>query len=70
MNSIASMNIDEAKLVAAFRVLGIPIGVALRRLENELLDGDAAEPPVKVAARCCETGEGCRFGIRRLLGLT
>jgi hypothetical protein len=70
MNSIASMNKDEATLISAFRVLDIPIRVALRRLENELLDGDAAEPPAKAPARCCEPGERCRFGIRRLLGLT
>jgi hypothetical protein len=70
MNSIASMNKDEATLIAAFRALDIPIRVALRRIENELLDGDAAEPPVKARAGCCEPGEGCRFGIRRLSGLT
>jgi hypothetical protein len=70
MNSIASMNNDEATLITAYRVLDIPLALALRRIENELLDGDDAEPPVKAADRCCETGEGCRFGIRRLLGLT
>jgi hypothetical protein len=51
-------------------VLVIPLGVALRRIENEALDDAVAEPTAKVAARCCEPAEGCRFGIRRLLELT
>ncbi|MGP0065049.1 MAG: hypothetical protein ACLQGP_15815 [Isosphaeraceae bacterium] len=61
---------DERKLLAAYRVLDIPFGEALRRLENEPLDEAAVELQAKASGRCCELGEGCRFGIRRLLGLT
>jgi hypothetical protein len=56
---------DETRLVAAYRALKIPLGVALRRLENEPLDEEPAEPPAK--AGCCEGGQ-CRFGWRKLFG--
>jgi hypothetical protein len=57
---------DETKLIAAYRALKIPLGVALRRLEDESGE-EPAEPTVKATDRCCE-GE-CRFGWRKLFGV-
>jgi hypothetical protein len=58
---------DESRLVAAYQALKIPLGVALRRLEDES-DEEPAEPPAKVTDRCCEGG--CRFSLKRLLGMS
>ena len=58
---------DETRLIAAYRALKIPLGVALRRLENEPLDEEPAEPTVK--AGCCEGGQ-CRFSWRKLFGVS
>ena len=58
---------DKKKLLAAFRALGIPVGLALRKLENEALDEASAEPTAKAPARCCD-GQ-CRFSLGRLLGM-
>jgi hypothetical protein len=62
-NPVGDQTMDESRLIAAYRALKIPLGVALRRLENESDEEPAAEPPT----RCCEGG--CRFGLKRLLGL-
>jgi hypothetical protein len=58
---------DETKLIAAYRALGISLGTALRRLEDESRE-EFVETPVEPAASCCEGT--CRFGWRKLFGMS
>ena len=61
--ALAGRTGDETRLIAAFRALGISLGTALRRLEDE-----SGEEPAETPARCCD-GE-CRFSWRKLFGVS
>ena len=73
-HSRRATNAQTRAMFAAWRRAGIPFSAELVALEASHREDDAASDDDQVEikpapARCCESGQGCRFSFRRLFGL-